>query len=173
MQVKLTEKYKNIDQINFNTLSAIPTKWSNTLLNNSSGVANELLESVWPFCGVGAWRVKKTTSLQTLTLIRSNLKYFVSFQNLPGLTKFLIFSCCSDSLKRTKPDICPFNPQGIPQTWFCLPAATENRGSSGSVTPFVESTGGGFVWKTNEWFDLMPYPICAWHNSYGKINRRK
>ena len=46
MQVKLTEKYKNIDQINFNTLSAIPTKWSNTLLNNSSGVANELLESV-------------------------------------------------------------------------------------------------------------------------------
>ena len=34
-----------------NPLSDSSTKWSNTL-NNLSGTANELLEGVWPFCGV-------------------------------------------------------------------------------------------------------------------------
>ena len=28
--------------------------------NNSSAVTNELFECVWPFCGIGSWRVKIT-----------------------------------------------------------------------------------------------------------------
>ena len=28
--------------------------------NDSSTVVDELFECVWPFCGVGAWRVKAT-----------------------------------------------------------------------------------------------------------------
>ena len=39
----------------FDSLSANPTKWSNTL--NSSTVVDKLFECVWPFCRVGAWRV--------------------------------------------------------------------------------------------------------------------
>ena len=40
----------------FNPLSAKPTKRSNT--PNSSSKASEFLECVWPFCGVGTYRVK-------------------------------------------------------------------------------------------------------------------
>ena len=41
-------KYKNV-----NPLSTNPTTWSNTLKQFVS-TADELFESVWPFCGVGA-----------------------------------------------------------------------------------------------------------------------
>ena len=39
-----------------NLLSTNPTKWANTL--NSSAVADEWFECVWPCYRVGAWRVK-------------------------------------------------------------------------------------------------------------------
>ena len=40
-----------------NNLSVNFTKWSNTS-NNLSAIADKLFEYVWPFCGVGALRVK-------------------------------------------------------------------------------------------------------------------
>ena len=40
-----------------NNLSVNFTKWSNTS-NNLSATADKLFECVWPFCGVGALRVK-------------------------------------------------------------------------------------------------------------------
>ena len=39
---------------NFNPLSANLTKWSNTLKQ----FADKLFEGVWPFCEIGAYRVK-------------------------------------------------------------------------------------------------------------------
>ena len=49
--ISLPKKF--LYKIDLNPLSANPTKWSNTL-NNSSAVADELFECVWPFCGVDA-----------------------------------------------------------------------------------------------------------------------
>ena len=40
----------------FNPLRAKPTKWSST------AIADKLLECVWPFWGLGAWRVNKILS---------------------------------------------------------------------------------------------------------------
>ena len=42
------------------TLSANPTKWSNTL-KSSSAFAAALFECIWPFCGVSTKRVKKNS----------------------------------------------------------------------------------------------------------------
>ena len=47
--------------LSVNPLSANPTKWSHS--NNSPATANELFGCVWPFCGVGAWRVNTFTRL--------------------------------------------------------------------------------------------------------------
>ena len=38
-----------------------------TRSNNSSTVANDLFECVWPFCGVGVWRVKWLLMLTMLS----------------------------------------------------------------------------------------------------------
>ena len=40
------------------TLSAPTPQNGQTHSNNSSVTANEFFERVWPFCGVGAWRVR-------------------------------------------------------------------------------------------------------------------
>ena len=42
----------------FNPLSANPTKWSNTL-KQLTAKADELFECVWPFYGVGAWKLNQ------------------------------------------------------------------------------------------------------------------
>ena len=42
----------------FNPLSPNPTKWSKTLILFVGNRSDELFECVWPFCGVGAYRVR-------------------------------------------------------------------------------------------------------------------
>ena len=50
----------------FSSLEDIETPQNGkTHSNNSSAVADQLFEYVWPFYGVGAWRVK-TLSLETI-----------------------------------------------------------------------------------------------------------
>ena len=69
-EMSLSELTNRLFKIYFNNLSAHHTKWSNTLkqfigknLNNSLAKANEFFECVWPFCGVGTWRVKGALSV--------------------------------------------------------------------------------------------------------------
>ena len=45
----------------FNPLIPKPTKWSNTLKQFVGNRSEELFECVWPFCGVGAYRVRILT----------------------------------------------------------------------------------------------------------------
>ena len=40
--------------LNLNSLSANPAKWSHS---NNVGKSRQILEFVWPFCGVGVWRL--------------------------------------------------------------------------------------------------------------------
>ena len=47
----------NLKNLRLNPLSANPTEWSNTL-KQFVGIADELFKCVWPFCGIGALRVK-------------------------------------------------------------------------------------------------------------------
>ena len=54
----------------FNPLNANPTKCQ-THSNNPSAFADELFECVWPFCGIGAWRVKKPRSTKGINDLRN------------------------------------------------------------------------------------------------------
>ena len=56
-----------------NPLSANPAKWSDHL-KYSSAVAHKLFECVWPFCGVGDWRVKWLLPVE-IWLFKFNSKY--------------------------------------------------------------------------------------------------
>ena len=51
----------HLELYRFSLLSANPTKWPNTQTIRRL-TADELFECVWPFCGVGAWRVNTECS---------------------------------------------------------------------------------------------------------------
>ena len=57
-----------------NPLSANPTKWSNK--HNSSAVADELFECVWPFCGVALKRLMVNLQQTEVDASKRNDKYF-------------------------------------------------------------------------------------------------
>ena len=62
----------------FNTLSANPTKWPNTLKTIRRLIADELFEYVRPFCGVSAQRVKILILSDYFMSIMLNLSFLVN-----------------------------------------------------------------------------------------------
>ena len=56
LPTEITTIHKFCSTCMINTLSAKPTKWSNTLKQ----FADELFECVRPFCEIGTYRVKRT-----------------------------------------------------------------------------------------------------------------
>ena len=73
-----------------NPLSANPAKWSNHL-KYSSAVAHKLFECVWPFCGVGDWRVKWLLPVE-IWLFKFNSKYTKTTSKDFILTSYLLTS---------------------------------------------------------------------------------
>ena len=62
----------------FNTLSANPTKWPNTLKTIRRLIADELFEYVRRFCGVSAQRVKILILSDYFMSIMLNLSFLVN-----------------------------------------------------------------------------------------------